>query len=97
MVESLADIDSEIIFINPWQMDTVSSEIESFSEPYLHPEAFGIPADSICGVEDLVELRLSYETQKTRNLCIPVLVAVLGLPSPYLDKTLTGVQTIELQ
>lgn len=94
--KSFSGIDSEVIFINPWQMDTVNSETESFSEPYLRPQAFGIPADSLCGVEDLVELRLSYEAQKIRNVCVPVLVAVIGLPSPYLDKTLTSVQTLEL-
>ncbi len=77
---------------------TQSDPNESFLEPYMYPERFGIRREDLVAMEDLVELRLSYEAQK-RNAAarpIPALYGVLRIPPPYKNKELTEVGIISL-
>jgi len=53
---------------------------ESFLSPYLRASQ----DTSWVGVEDLVEVRLSYESGLKTGRRVPVLGGVLGIPHPYI-------------
>lgn len=59
-----------------------TTENESYALPYEHPEVWGVDSQTVVGIEDLVELRISQEAR----VRIPVFCGVLALPHPYLEK-----------
>jgi hypothetical protein len=67
---------------------------ESFLKPYLRA---CYDHNSWLGVEELVELRLSWEAARRTGRFLPVLVGVLGIPHPYIDSASKGGDVKEIE
>lgn len=83
----LSELPSEfrarVEFVRPMKIGNLSPE-ESFVYPYLHPGNFDCNPEEVLGIEDLIELRLSWEAARVSGVKIPVLFTVLGIPHPFL-------------
>ncbi|MDP2630556.1 MAG: hypothetical protein Q8P56_04060 [Candidatus Uhrbacteria bacterium] len=69
-----------------------------FVLPYRHPELFGIEAEGLVGIENLVEVHLSYEALHQGGLLIPVYAIATGATYPYREKSvdMNGVVVLSL-
>ena len=90
-------------FIKPMRLGARNPE-EAFLFPYSRPEKFSAAPEKVLGVEDLIEIPLSYEAWQNRDQWnaarispVPIVGAIIGIPTPYFNKELQDVETIELE
>lgn len=83
------DEGDSLVFVNPFEKGA-RDEIESLVFPYLYPHLWEVDPSTLVGVEDLAELRLSYEAQKMGSTPIPIYVSILGIPHPLMQKESMG-------
>lgn len=93
--EAFSFLGERLHLIDPSSLPGGRFPTDSFLMPYTDPEKCGIPREGLCGIEDIVEVRLAIEAGEYINT-IPVLVGVIDVPSPYSDKSLASVKIIDM-
>lgn len=86
---------SLIRYIRPLEMGAQKLE-DSWSFPYLHPEAFGVDPETLLGLEDLAELRIALTVQQSTQRTVPVLSCVMGERHPYFENEVSAHSVVSL-
>lgn len=95
ILEKFAGI--KVIFIDPTPFSNGDSN-GSFVFPYWYPELLGIDPDGLVGLENMVEVRLSWEALQRGGSLVPVYAIATGIPYPYREKSsdMNGVVVLRL-
>lgn len=88
LLEQLGDQFELLTFIRPMEQFGIDDPNASYLHPYVHFDQYGINPRTAVGVEDLVELRLCVMAQELTGVLIPMQCLMMGVPNPYMDKTL---------
>ncbi|MBI4120317.1 MAG: hypothetical protein HY454_02520 [Parcubacteria group bacterium] len=101
--DQFGPLSRKLEFIRPMRLGAKNPE-EAFLFPYSQPEKLFAAPEKVLGVEDLIEIPLSYEAWKNRNQWnamrtspIPIIGAIIGIPTPYFNKELQDIEAIELE
>jgi len=88
IMEELCFLGDRLEFISPMSDAGILDPGESYLHPYTYFDQYKIDPNSVVGVEDLVELRLSHTAQSRTGVQIPMQCLIMDATNPYTDKTL---------
>jgi hypothetical protein len=74
-----SEIDAEVVFVHPMQVDRTLSVKQSYTWPYQN-------LDIELGIEEMEEIRIPYQAMKSGSVVPPILLGMLGTPCPYYER-----------
>jgi len=87
-----SEINADVIFIHPMQLDNTLSVEQSYVWPYQNLEIE-------LSIEEMEEVRIPYQAMKNGCVVPPILLGMLGTPCPYYERrdTIDNISQLEAQ